>query len=84
MANRQQRTLNKIFENPTRADIEWQEVKSLLSACNADIREGRGSRIRVVIDNQVLNLHTPHPKKELKKYAVELVREFLAKVGVQP
>jgi hypothetical protein len=54
----------------------------LLGALGAEIREGRGSRIRVVLKNHVLNMHKPHPRKELGKYAVELVREFLKVAGV--
>ena len=84
MNKKQQKTLKKIFAKPTRADIAWNEVESLLAACDAHISEGRGSRIRIVLSNQVLNLHTPHPQKELKKYAVELVRDFLRNTGVKP
>ncbi len=82
MNKKQQKTLKKIFERPTRADISWSDVKSLLRACNADIREGKGSRTRIVLKSQILNLHKPHPQKELKKYAVELVRDFLKIAGV--
>ena len=84
MNRKHQKTLTKVFKTPTRADIGWSEVKSLLGACDADIRDGRGSRIRVILNNQLLNLHTPHPKKEMKKYAVELVRDFLTNAGVKP
>jgi hypothetical protein len=82
MNRRQQRSLEKIFERPTRADIAWTEVQSLLGALGAEIREGRGSRVRVVIRNHILNMHKPHPRKELGKYAVELVRDFLKIAGV--
>jgi len=78
------KTLQKIFDRPTRSDIEWLRVRSLLTACGAEILEGRGSRIRVVLNRRILNLHTPHPGKELKKYAVELVRDFLEISGVGP
>jgi hypothetical protein len=80
---KQQTILKKIFERPTRADISWSDVKSLFSACNADIREGKGSRTRIVLKSHILNLHKPHPQKELKKYAVELVRDFLKIAGVR-
>ena len=81
---KQQKTLKKIFETPTRSDIKWSEVQSLLSACKAEITEGKGSRLRVVMNNRFLNLHKPHPQKEMKKYAVELVRDFLINAGVKP
>ena len=84
MNKKQQKALKRIFETPTRADIGWSEVRSVLNACNANIMEGRGSRLRVVLNSQILNLHKPHPQKEMKKYAVELVREFLTNVGVKP
>lgn len=78
------KTLQKIFDRPTRSDIEWPHVRSLLIACGANIREGRGSRVRIVLNTRILSLHTPHPGKELKKYAVELVREFLEISGIRP
>jgi len=81
-SRRQQRSLEKIFERPTRADMSWTDVQSLLGALGAEIREGSGSRIRVVLKNHVLNMHKPHPRKELGKYAVELVRDFLKITGV--
>ncbi|MFO8101922.1 MAG: type II toxin-antitoxin system HicA family toxin [Dehalococcoidia bacterium] len=81
---KQQKTLKRIFETPARADIKWSEVESLLSAYDADIKEGKGSRLRVALDDRFLNLHKPHPQKEMKKYAVELVRDFLINAGVKP
>ncbi len=82
MNKKQLRTLQKIFGMPTRSDIEWNEVRTLLTAYGADIREGKGSRVRIILNNRILNLHSPHPQKELKKYAVELVRDFLKTTGV--
>jgi hypothetical protein len=82
MNKRQQRSLERIFERPTRADIAWTDVQSLLRALGAEIRQGTGSRIRVVLRKHILNMHEPHPRKELGKYAVELVRDFLKIAGV--
>jgi len=82
MNKRQQRSLERIFERPARADIAWTDVESLLLALGAEIREGSGSRVRVVLRNHILNMHKPHPRKELGKYAVELVRDFLKIAGV--
>lgn len=84
MNAKQRKTLEKIFEKPTRSDVEWNEIKSLLTACGAEIREGKGSRVRIVLNNRILNLHSPHPQKEMKKYAVGLVRDFLILTGVNP
>ena len=83
MNRRQQRTLARIFESPSRSDIEWIEVESLLAGYGAEIRQGRGSRVRIILNKQVLNVHTPH-QKEVKKYVVEIVKDFLTSAGVTP
>lgn len=64
--------------------MTWPEVRALLAACGASVKEGRGSRVRIGLGPLMLNMHTPHPQKEMKKYMVELAREFLAKIGVGP
>ena len=82
--SRQRKTLERIYGEPTRSDVTWSEVRALLEACGATVKEGRGSRVRIQAGTCMLNMHTPHPQKEMKKYMVELVREFLAKIGVGP
>ena len=76
--------MSRIFEKPTRVDITWDEVESLFIACNALIKEGRGSRKRIIIDNQILGIHVPHPQKEFKQYAVKEIRIFLENLGITP
>jgi hypothetical protein len=83
MNKKQSRTLVKIFEKPTRADIKWDDVQSLLNAFGADIREGSGSRVLAILNRQILRIHKPHPKKELPKWAVEAVRDFLESANIQ-
>ena len=84
MNKRQRRTLARIFERPTRSDVRWDELTSLLRALGAEEHEGAGSRVRFVLDGSILSLHRPHPKPELRKYAVEDVRGFLAARGIEP
>jgi hypothetical protein len=31
-----------------------------------------------------LNIHSPHPGKELKRYQVKAVRDFLRQAGAKP
>jgi hypothetical protein len=83
-SNKQQATLLKIFQRPTRSDISWQEAKALLNAIGATIKEGRGSRVMAVKDGKILRLHKPHPQKEMKKYAVERVRDYLKILEITP
>jgi hypothetical protein len=84
MNTRQKKPLALIFEKPTRADIRYDNVKSLLIAAGADVREGRGSRVRFERGAYSVHLHAPHPQNVLSKYSVELIKEFLIQIGVKP
>ena len=42
--------MEQIFENPVRADVSWSEIESMLVALGADLSEGRGSRVRIVLN----------------------------------
>ncbi|MCJ2041254.1 type II toxin-antitoxin system HicA family toxin [Methylobacterium sp. J-059] len=55
-----------------------------MSACGAEITEGRGSRIRVALHGVRAVFHRPHPQKETDKGAVKSVRRFLIEAGVTP
>ena len=84
MNSKQRRTLEAIFEEPTRRDIEWVAVEGLLNALGAEISEGRGSRVRVALNDIRAVFHRPHPQKEAKHYQVKNVRDFLRAAGVEP
>ena len=43
MNERQRRTLARIFARPTRSEIRWDELASLLRALGAEEHEGAGS-----------------------------------------
>jgi len=84
MNKRQRRTLARIFGTPTRADLSWDELASLLKALGAESRDGSGSRVKFVLDGALLSLHRPHPKPVLPKYVVEAVRAFLEERDIGP
>lgn len=84
MNAKQRRTRDRILERPTRSDVRWDDVRSLFKALGADEIEGSGSRVRFTLNGRVLSLHRPHPKPELKKYAVEDVRDFLIANQIEP
>jgi len=48
---KQYRTLEAIFENPIHANIAWRDIEALFLALGAEISEGRGSRIRVALND---------------------------------
>ncbi|WP_249274193.1 type II toxin-antitoxin system HicA family toxin [Parachlamydia sp. AcF125] len=84
MNKKHERTLQAIFAKPVQASIHWKDIESLFAALGAEIREGRGSRIRVLLNNQEAVFHRPHPQKETDKGAVISVRRFLENAGVKP
>jgi hypothetical protein len=82
MNKKQQKTLSRLKDKPTRPDITWDEVQPFFKAIGAQVREGEGSRVQVILNTRVLRLHKPHPRKDLKKYAVEAIRDFLINAEV--
>jgi hypothetical protein len=84
MNQKHRRTLEAVFEDPVRSNIPWRDIETLLRSAGAEISEGSGSRIRVVLNGVRAVFHRPHPKKETDKGAVKSVRRFLIEVGVTP
>jgi len=83
MNKKQRQTLAKIFEKPERSDIRWDDIESLFGALGAEISQGKGSRIRVVLGSTKAVFHRPHPQPETNKPTVRSVQRFLIEVGVK-
>ena len=78
MNKKQRKTYEAIFATPIRRNIVWEEVVSLIEAMGGKVSQGSGSRVRFSSMNGVsLNIHSPHPQKELKRYQVKDVRTFI-------
>ncbi len=82
MNKKQRQTLNNILEKPERSDIPWSNIESLIVALGGEISEGRGSRVRVVLNDVKAVFHRPHPERVTEKGAVKSVRRFLQEAGV--
>ena len=83
MNKKQRQTLKHIFERSERADISWVNIESLFIALGTDISEGRGSRVRVALNEVRAVFHRPHPKRVTNKGTVKSVRRFLQESGVK-
>jgi len=81
---RHQRILDAIYAEPTRANLAWQDIESLMVALGAELSEGRGSRLRVALHGVRAVFHRPHPAREASKAMVRSVRRFLSEAGVEP
>jgi hypothetical protein len=64
MKSKHHRTLEAIFEDPVRANILWSDIEHLHEALGAEIGEGRGSRVRVALNDVRAVFHRSHPRKE--------------------
>ncbi|MGA8382459.1 MAG: type II toxin-antitoxin system HicA family toxin [Stellaceae bacterium] len=83
MNRRHRRTLDRIFAEPTPADLRWSEIEALLRAAGAEISEGAGSRVRVALGGVRAVFHQPHPGPETRRGLVRAIRDFLAAAGVE-
>ena len=77
-------TLAAVFADPVKADIRWGDIESLLRHHGAEISEGNGSRVRVILNDAKATFHRPHPRPDTDKNAVRSVRTFLEQAGVTP
>jgi hypothetical protein len=77
-----QKTLGRIVEKPERSDIPWKDIESLIIALGGELSEGRGSRVRIVLNDVKAVFHRPHPKRVTDKGAVSSMRRFLKEAEV--
>ena len=82
MNRKNQRTLDRIIEEPERSDIPWKDIESLIVALGGEISEGRGSRVRIYLNGVRAVFHRPHPKRVTDKGAVSSMRRFLKEAEV--
>ncbi len=84
MSKKHKKTLESIFKRPVQSGVNWKDIVALLEHLGADIEEGRGSRVRILLNNEEAVFHRPHPKKETDKGALVSIRRFLENAGVKP
>lgn len=84
LTSKHRRTLERVFERPTRPDIRWADVEALFLALGAEMTQGSGSRVRVALNGVRMTFHAPHPRPTIIRAAVEPIRRFLTEAGVRP
>ena len=62
--------------------LSGQRLSPLFKALGAELSEGNGSRIRIKLNNIKSVFHRPHPNPNVKKYAVEKIRDFFQQAGI--
>ena len=84
LSSRHRRTLEAVYERPTRGDIPWRDIEHLFEALGGIVSNGKGSRRRVVLGARRAVFHEPHPERVTDKGAVVSVKDFLVSAGVKP
>ncbi len=84
MKRNHQKTLDAIYARPVSANIQWRDIEALFVELGADISEREGSRIAVVLFDEVRVFHRPHPSPDTDKGAVASIRKWFEQHGVAP
>jgi len=84
MKAKHRKTITAIFAKPTKANIKFSDIESMIEALGGEVREGNGSRVVLELSGTREYVHRSHPGKEAKKYMIERIREWLTGLGVTP
>ena len=76
--------LGKLTSKPTPRDFPWSDLVTLLRKLGYQEISGNGSRLKFIHTDtrHIINLHEPHPDKNLRVYQVGLVVDSLKEVGL--
>ena len=75
--------MKKKHQRPVSSNIQWRDIEALFADLGAEISEREGSRVAVVLFNEVRVFHRPHPSPTTDKGAVASIRKWLEQHGVQ-
>ena len=81
--SKQKMVWNDIFFDPIKSSVKWDDIMNLFKALGGDISNGRGSRVRILLNGNVGLFHRPHPEPTTDKGALKSVRTFLLQSGVK-
>jgi hypothetical protein len=84
MNSKHLRTLRAINAHPVSANVRWRDIEALFIALGADVIEREGSRVAVVLFQEVRVFHRPHPSPMTDKRAIASIRDWLELHGVTP
>ncbi len=80
--NHHRRTVEAIFAHPTSANIEWNDVTSLLRAIG-DVTEEHNGKLKIALGPETEVIHPPHGKDVGVGLVLDL-RRMLTEAGLAP
>jgi hypothetical protein len=84
MKRAHQKTIEAGFAHPISANIAWKAIEALRVGLGAEVSEREGSRVAIVLFNEVRVFHRPHPSPKTDKGAVVSVKKWLEQHGMKP
>ena len=84
MKRANQRTLELLYARPASGNVKWRAIEALLVELGAEVLEREGSRVAVVLFEEVRVFHRPHPSPNTDKGAIASIRKWLEQHGVEP
>ena len=84
MRRRHPRTVELIFARPSSGNIQWRDIEALFVELGAEVSPREGSRVAVVLFEEVRVFHRPHPSPNTDKGAIASIRKWLEQHGVEP
>ena len=84
MKRKHLKTIELIYSRPTSGNVPWSNIESLFKALGADVSERAGSRVAVVLFDEVRVFHRPHPSPNIDKGAIVSIRKWLELHEVTP
>ncbi len=83
MNKKHRKTLEMIPKNPVNSNVRWDDIEKLFINLGAQITEGSGSRVHIVLNYVKAVFHRPHPRNETDKGSLMSVRRFLENAGIK-
>jgi predicted RNA binding protein YcfA (HicA-like mRNA interferase family) len=75
---RKAKLIQRLFNRPK--DFTWGELAQVLNSLGYEQINGSGSARKFIHPNgHLILLHEPHPRPELKRYAIEYVTKLMRK-----
>jgi hypothetical protein len=65
-----------------KGEYKWTDLLALLKGLGFDPIQGSSSRVKFTTGKVTINLHKPHPQKEVKAYAIKQVKTLLEREGL--
>lgn len=82
MNHRHRKVLHQLFAHPISANIDFDDVQSVLKELGAAIEDRAGARVAVTLKGHTVLFH--HANHSVPKDEVQQIRRFLIDCGVAP